>query len=192
MRCFLRYRIEFFLALAILVVLPACSVNVKKGDNGQDKKVDIETPVGGIHVSNGADARDTGLAVYPGAREREGDGNGNDKSANVNLSFGSYGLKVVALQYESDDPTKKVITFYADQLKRYGRVLECHSHSSGGHVNVHHSESNALSCEDDSGPVVELKVGTEDNQRIVRVEEQGKGSKFALVRVQMRSEKDTI
>ena len=44
-------------AAAALAILPACSVNVKKAENGEDKKVDIETPMGGIHVSKGADAR---------------------------------------------------------------------------------------------------------------------------------------
>ena len=51
--------------------LPACSINVKKEQNGQDKQVDINTPVGGIHVSKGADAADVGLAVYPGARLKQ-------------------------------------------------------------------------------------------------------------------------
>ncbi len=37
----------FAVAFAALMVLPACSVNVKKGDNGEDKKVDINTPLGG-------------------------------------------------------------------------------------------------------------------------------------------------
>ncbi len=54
--------------LAALALLPACSVNVKDhGDDG-DSKVDISTPVGGIHVDENADARDAGLPVYPGAR----------------------------------------------------------------------------------------------------------------------------
>ena len=36
-----------------LLVLAACSINVKKEKNGEDKQVDINTPVGGIHVSKG-------------------------------------------------------------------------------------------------------------------------------------------
>jgi uncharacterized protein YfaP (DUF2135 family) len=56
------------IALACMGCLTlACSVNVKKDSSGEDKKVDIETPIGGIHVDKGADVRDTGLAVYPGA-----------------------------------------------------------------------------------------------------------------------------
>ena len=48
------------------------------------------------------------------------------ESANVNLSAFGFGLKVVALEYESDDPPGKIIAYYQDQLKRYGNVLQCH------------------------------------------------------------------
>ena len=51
--------------LAAAAVLSACSVNVKKEPNGEDKQVDIKTLAGGIHVSNDADVMDTGLSVYP-------------------------------------------------------------------------------------------------------------------------------
>jgi hypothetical protein len=76
------------------VLLPACSVNVKKEQNGQDKQVDINTLFGGIHVSKQANVSDVGLAVYPGARMKEKDSNGSDKSANVNISGFGYGMKV--------------------------------------------------------------------------------------------------
>jgi len=39
---------------------------------------------------------------------------------------------------------------------------------------------------------VELKVGTEDNQHIVAVEPQGKGSSFALVYVQTHGKEGMI
>ena len=78
----------FALGFAILasLLLPACSVNVKKQQNGEDKQVDIDTPVGGIHVSKGADVADVGLGVYPGARLKQKGTDGEDKSANVNIS----------------------------------------------------------------------------------------------------------
>ncbi len=84
--------------VAALLLLPACSVNVQKERNGQDKQVDIETPVGGIHVNKQGDVSDVGLAVYPGARPKEKDSDGSDKSANVNISGFGYGLKVVAVE----------------------------------------------------------------------------------------------
>src|ERR1700726_687552 len=73
--------------LAALLLLSACSVNVKKEANGQDKQVDINTPMGGVHVSKQADVSDIGLAVYPGAHlKQEKESDHSDKSANVNIS----------------------------------------------------------------------------------------------------------
>ena len=185
------------LAFAALLALPACSINVKKDKTGEDKKVDIETPVGGIHVSKDADVRDVGLPVYPGARVKEKAENGEEKSANVNISSGLFGLKVVAIEYQSDDPPEKLIAFYKDQLKKYGNVLECHTNKHGGDVEInktgHDSEGpKDVKCpSDNTGNTVELKVGTEDNQHIVAIEPRGKGADFALVFVQTRG-KETI
>ncbi len=189
----------FALAVIALVLLPACSINVKKNEDGEDKKVDIETPVGGIHVSNDADVRDVGLAVYPGARKKEKDSSGDEKSANVNISGPGFGVKVVAVEYLSDDSPDKLIAYYRDQLKKYGSVLECHTSKHGSDVEVNkmshpdRKESKKLTCDnDDSGKTVELKVGTEDNQHIVAVEPQGKGSSFALVYVQTHGKEGMI
>jgi hypothetical protein len=176
------------IGLAALLLLSGCSVNVKKEANGQDKQVDINTPVGGIHVSKGADVADVGLRVYPGARVKESDSDGSDKSANVNISGFGFGIKVVALEYESDDAPAKILSFYRDQLKKYGDVLECHT---SGHFNVNmkssmHStnrDSNDLTCEGEHGSNIELKVGRRDDQHIVAVEPAGKGSSFSLVYV---------
>jgi hypothetical protein len=171
--------------MAAFFLLPACSVNVKKEPNGEDKQVDIKTFAGGLHVSNDADVGDTGLIVYPGARPKPKNSDGDSKSANVNLSGFGYSLKVVALEYESDDAPAKVLSFYKDQLKKYGTVLECHTSnlnlntSMGSHGSK--GESNELTCEGDSGHNVELKVGKKDDQHIVAVEPEGKGSSFSLV-----------
>jgi hypothetical protein len=106
-------------SLTALLLLSACSVNVKKEANGQDKQVDVNTLFGGVHVSKQADVSDIGLAVYPGARlKKDNDSDHGDKSANVNISGFGYGIKVVALEYESDDAPAKVLSFYKDQLKK--------------------------------------------------------------------------
>ena len=102
--------VSLILAAAFLL-LAGCSVNVKKNDNGQDKKVDIDTPFGGIHVKNDADVRDTGLPVYPGARPKQKNDSDDEKSANVDISTSAFGLKVVAVEYETSDATSKVISF---------------------------------------------------------------------------------
>jgi hypothetical protein len=170
-------------SLAALLLLPSCSVNVKKEANGQDKQVDINTPVGGVHVSKQADVSDVGLAVYPGARMKEKDSRGSDKSANVNISGFGYGLKVVALEYQSDDAPAKILAFYKEQLKKYGNVLECHTSSGNWNVNMRKKGSNELTCDGSGGADIELKVGTQDDQHIVAVESEGKGTSFSLVYV---------
>ncbi len=186
------FLLSSLLVLFILCV-SACSINVKKNELGEEKKVDIDTPIGAIHVDKEADVRDTGLPVYPGARQKQEDNNDNAKSANVNISTGVFGVKVVAIEYESDDPPQKVVSYYKDQLKRYGTVLECHSSHHGGNVQIDKgNRSNGLKCDDnDHGDTIELKVGTENNQHIVAIEPQGNKSSFALVYVKTRG-KDTI
>ena len=127
------------------MVLPGCNVRVNKDSEGQEKKVDIDTPVGGMHVSKGADVRDTGLPVYPGARKKEKGDNGDESSANVNISSSVFGLKVVAVEYLSDDSPEKLIAYYTDQLKKYGSVLECHTDKN--HANA------TMDDDDDSNPL---------------------------------------
>ncbi len=173
-------------SIAALLLVAACSVNVKKEPNGEDKQVDINTLVGGVHVSKQADVSDIGLTVYPGARLKEKDSDGDD-SANVNISGFGYGIKVIALHYESDDAPAKVLSFYKDQLKKYGSVIECHTASldldmkMGSHGSK--NDSNDLTCEGKTGNNIELKVGRKDDQHIVAVEPEGKGSSFSLVYV---------
>ena len=181
------------LAILVLSLLSACSVNVQKEKNGQDQKVDIQTPVGGIHVSKGVDPSEVGLAVYPGARLKEKDAGGDSKDANVNISGFGYGLKVVALEYESDDPPARLIAFYKDQLKRYGNVLVCHTTHLDVNSDIKGSDhgSHELTCEG-SGENVELKVGTKENQHIVAVEPEGKGSSFSLVYVRTHGQEAEI
>jgi len=199
----IRKAISYFpvvLILTALILLPACSINVKDhGDDG-DSKVDISTPVGGIHVNENADARDAGLAVYPGATLKPKTKDGDAKSANVNLSAFGYGLKVVALEYESNDPPDKIIAYYQDQLKKYGNVLQCHGKrfkvdddvpAIGGKNGV--VVGGNLKCDsDDSGKTIELKAGTDDNQHIVSIDPEGKGSDFAIVWVRVRGKEGEI
>lgn len=186
--------------IATVALLPACSVNVKDhGDDG-NTKVDINTPLGGLHVDQNVDARDAGLPVYPGARPKPKTSDGDKKSANVNLSAFGFGLKVVALEYESDDPPGKIIAYYQDQLKKYGGVLQCHG--SGYKVDDDvpmvggkkgYVVGGKLKCDsDDGGNKVELKAGTDDNQHIVAIEPEGKGSDFAIVWLRFRGKEGEI
>jgi len=184
------------LALLAWLVLPACSISVKDHDkSGGNSKVDIDTPFGGIHVNEDADVRDTGLDVYPGARPKPKTEDEDTKSANVNISSGLFGVKVVALEYESDAAPDKILSFYRAQLKKYGPVVECHSSRKGGdlHVQAGDDKAKPVSCQsDNTGNVIELKTGTEGNQRLVSVEPEGKGSDFALVYIRARGKQGSI
>jgi hypothetical protein len=182
------------LAAIALLLLSACSINVKKQKDGQDKQVDIRTPVGGIHVSKDVDVADVGLSVYPGARLKPKEASGDDKSANVNISSFGFGLKVVAVEYQSDDPPSKVVAFYQNQLKKYGNVLQCHTTHLDVDMDVKDSDhgSHDLTCAGASGSNVELKVGTKENQHIVAVEPEGKGSSFSLVYIRTHGKEADI
>jgi hypothetical protein len=190
------------LALAVLfacVALPSCTVKVNKSgedDNGGNKNVDIQTPVGSLHVRNDADVQDIGIPVYPGARRKEKTSDVDQKSANVNISLGAYGIKVLAIEYLSDDSPEKVAAYYKDQMKKFGDVLECHTEHHSAEMGDHDGEksSDALKCEgSNSGRIIELKSGTRHNQHIVSIEpgENGKGSDFGLVYIRLRG-KGTI
>src|ERR1700756_630520 len=115
------------LALGVLMslFLFACTVHEQKTAENK-KKVDINTPFGGIHVNTDAQAADTGLAVYPGAEPKANseDHDGKHENANVNVQVGDFGVRVIATSYFSNDAPDKVINFYREDLKKYGKVLE--------------------------------------------------------------------
>lgn len=189
-------KLQIAALIAGCLTLLACTVSVKDHDGDNNGKVDIETPIGGIHVNEQADVRDTGLPVYPGARQKANTDH-DSKSANVNISSGFFGLKVVAIEYESDDPPSKVLAFYRDQMKKFGNIIECRTNKHGGDViskaGGDQGRSQPVSCgSENSGNIVELKTGTDDNQHLVSVEPGGKGSDFALVYVRTRGKQGEI
>lgn len=182
------------LMLSVMVGLPA----VAQQSDSQDKPFDVRSSVGDMHVGKDADAAKQGLPLYPGARPKQ-------EKDNDPLNFGilteSFGMKLMVAKYESDDAPAKIIDYYRGQLKKFGKVLECHSQKHGGNVEAHNitedskdSKDKKLKCDEDSGPVVELKVGTEDNQHVVAIEpgDAGKGSTFALVYLYTRGKRGEI
>jgi hypothetical protein len=184
-------------ALAILLSLPRS--NAQTDNRDQDKHLDIRSSAGALHVGNDADARDTGVPAYPGARLRHDDQDKNSKSsAHLAISTESFGMKLLVVDYDSDDPPSKVIDYYRDKLKKYGKVLECRTSEHGGdiHLNAGKNNSNGskeVKCEgDNTGNVVELKVGTQDSQHLVSIEPSGNGSTFALVYVHTRGKQGDI
>jgi hypothetical protein len=184
--------------MTVTVLLAGCVVSTHKDKNSEgseNKDVDIRTPLGSLSVRQTVDAKDTGLALYPGATpKRDSD---HDGGANVNISSSLFGVKVVAVKFQSDDPPEKVLGFYRKEMGRYGKVVEC---TGGFNMNFHargrRDRDAEVTCNSndhsDSDYKQELKVGTENNQRIMAVKPSGKGSEFALVYVRAHDDKDTM
>src|SRR5687768_18525228 len=81
--------------------LGGCSIDVREEEQGDKKRVDIQTPVGGMRVNTNVDTPATGLAVYPGARPLQ---NGDEpRSADVDISASVFGVGVLAAEFRSDD-----------------------------------------------------------------------------------------
>lgn len=188
-------RIALMAALAALFTLPACSINVDdKGNKEGAKHVDIQSPLGDLHVSENADIRDSGLSVYAGATPAPKDKSDDEKSANVNLDLPGFKLKVVAAEFLSDDAPDKITAYYDKELQKFGKPIQCRgAYATGGHVDTHDKDDldKPVTCDkNDSGNGLELKVGTDGNQHIVAVKPNGKGTRFALVYVRIHTGKD--
>lgn len=185
------------IASLLVVSLSACSVNVKENKNANgDKDVTIKSPIADMHIGKDVEGADTGISVYPGARLVEKDDDGGSDRANLNISTALFGLKLVVVKYASEDTPEKVVAFYRNDLKKYGKTLECKKSGKGPDVNLKVGEdhkakhSNDEECTSDGkGETIELKVGPESNQHIVSVSPKGKGSEFALVYVRTRDDK---
>jgi hypothetical protein len=160
--------------------------------------IDIHASDSGLHAGNDADPREIGLPVYPGAHLKRDEKQDKD-AANLALFTSAFGLKLLVVNYTSDDSPDKIISFYRDKLKKYGKVIECHTKDSDPHVNAHMNDdsgkSNELKCDaDDTGNNIELKAGTEDNQHAVAIQpnKSGNGVTFALVYVHVRGKQADI
>jgi len=200
---FRRLMLAFSLTLSVAAML-ALPVLAQQSD-AQDKSLDVRSSIGDLHVGKDADAHNAGLPLYPGARAKHEE---NNDPLNLGIMTEAFGLKLVVAKYESDDAPAKVVDFYREKLKKYGKVLECHSQKHGGDVSMEADdkdsqgsgskekgqESKPVKCDSDSGPVTELKVGTEDNQHVVAIEprDSGKGATFALVYLRARGKQGDI
>jgi hypothetical protein len=175
-----------------LAGVAGCRVHVDKGANGEDKKVQIDTPFGGVHVNTDqTTAADLGLPVYPGAEVIKGDD--DHKSADVHMGFGEWELRVRAVSYGTSDKRDQVVAFYKKALGRYGDVITCQGNAP---VGTPTTTSEGLTCTDDKHGTVkveagdfhtgegdfELKAGSTHHQHIVGFEtSKDSQTRFALV-----------
>ncbi len=168
------------------LVFSGCRVDSHK--QGDSDNVKIATPFGGMQVkTNDAAVREgTGLPDYPGATlvKRDKD-NG---AADIDMSFGSFKLRVKALSYQTGDSPEKVQAFYKGALGRFGDVIQCTDERP---VGTPKQTAEGLTCEksggkhiqvnDDVSTKLQLKAGSPQHQHIVAIEQEGGGTKFALI-----------
>src|SRR5580692_12969476 len=173
--------------LALIAGMTGCfRVHVDKDANGEEKTVQVDTPFGGVHVNtNQISAADLGLPVYPGAeivKDKE-----HDKSADVNMGFGEWTLRVRAVNYATPDGQDKVTGFYKKALGRYGDVITCQGNAP---VGTPVATAEGLTCADDKNHAgikidrrdygtnedsLELKAGSKRHQHVVGIEEPKNG-----------------
>src|SRR5438270_3023543 len=134
--------LTFFLSVATALA------GVAQDADSQNKNLDIRSPMGDLHLGADADAKKIGVPLYPGARLKTHDSDSDQ--ANLSVLTEAFGMKLVVANYVSDDDPARIVAFYRNKLKKYGKVLECHSDKRGGAVSV--EEDKELKCEHDSGP----------------------------------------
>ncbi len=186
--------------LAALIFLMAtgfvsgCRVESHKSGSGNGDDVKIATPFGGMSVKTD-DAnivQSTGMPTYPGAilvTKKDKDDH-HDGSADINMSFGSFQLRVKAVSFHTTDSPEKVLEFYKKGLARYGTVIECKDHHPVGSptrtpdgldCSDDDSHRNQVKVDDDLSGKTELKAGSKQHQHIVGIDADSTGTKFGLV-----------
>lgn len=196
-----RKTISLLAGIALVASIAGCRVHVDKDANGKEKTVQVDTPFGGVHVNTDQiSAADLGLPVYPGAEVvKDKD---HDKSADVNMGFGEWTLRVRAVNYATVDSQDKVTAFYKKALGRYGDVITCQGNAP---VGTPISTSEGLTCADNGnhGNVkiddkdfgvhggLQLKAGSKRHQHILGFEDSMNGkTRFALVALDLPASGD--
>lgn len=189
-------RVVAIVAVTALLTASGCHVDTEK--RGEKDNVNISTPFGGVHVRTNDDAvlENIGLAAYPGAVLAPKRNNKGDDSADIDMHFGSFQLRVKAANYHSDDSLDKVESFYRKDLSRYGDVIACRGHSTLGEPA---KTLSGLTCEDNSRrritvddaagkDQVQLKAGSRSHQHIVTLEPERGGTRFGLIMLDLPSD----
>lgn len=175
------------LTATLLAGTLVCGCRIHSEKHGDNENVKVATPFGGVQVkTNDAGIPGIGIPIYPGAQPVKKDK--DNSSADVNLSFGHFQLRVKAASYRTPDAPDKVKAFYRDALKRYGTVIECnHDQPVGTPTETEEgltcSESDRKRAETaaDASGKTELKTGSKQHQHIVAIDPEGSGTKFGLV-----------
>jgi hypothetical protein len=177
----------------------------------------VSTPkhfAAGIDVDAQPRVEDTGLPLYPGATidrtertkrdERGRHIDSDEDGVNLNLWFGSFGLKVVVIKLKTTDSAEKVGAFYRDALEKYGEILDCSSEAnniasetrSKNTSRREGAKSNALTCKDIQMKKASVrdgklyKAGVRQKQYGVAIQSKGDGTTFQLFHFEKRGGDD--
>jgi hypothetical protein len=171
--------------IAATALMSGCRIESDK--HGDNDNVKIATPFGGMTVktNDSAVVDGLGLPVYPGAELVKKDK--NNGAADVNMSFGSFQLRVKAASYRTQDSPDEVTAFYRKALGRYGDVIQCQNDKAVGAPTrtaeglTCDNEGKDVSFNTDSSGKLELKAGSKQHQHIAAIDPDGNGTKFGLV-----------
>jgi hypothetical protein len=176
---------------AALLFLAATGCRVETTKHGENEDVKMATPFGNMQVKTDDKvvAAGVGLPLYPGAVPIKKDEHGKgDGAADVNMSFGSFQMRIKALSFHSDDSPEKILAFYRPALAKYGDVIQCDNDRPVGTptktsqgLTCDNKKSNHITITDDNSGKHELKAGSEQHQHIVAVDKDGDGTKLGLV-----------
>ncbi|MEO6803136.1 MAG: hypothetical protein ABI197_07830 [Granulicella sp.] len=193
---------RMIVALAmVLAIAGTTGCNIETHGRGDNKNVKIATPFGGMQVRTNEAVVVTGIGVpvYPGSTIVKKD-KGDDGAVDLNMSFGSFQMKVKAASYRTPDTPEKVLGFYKKELARFGSVIQClhdrpvgmpthtdegltcqdDDHHDGDQVNLDKGDLN-----DNGNDATELKVGSKRRRHVVELHPDGAGTKFGLVLLEL-------
>lgn len=178
-------------AAAIVGTILMTGCRIESNKQGGNDNVKIATPFGGLQVKTNDTTvlQEMGLPAYPGATLIKKD---NDHgAADVNMSFGSFHLRVKAASYQTADSPDKVQAFYRKALGAYGDVIACKNDKSVGEPT---RTAEGLTCDknnkhvqidDDMAGKLELKAGSKERQHIVAIDPNADGTKIGLVALEL-------
>ena len=174
--------------LLATLCLSGCRISSHKTNGKED--VSIDTPLGGFAVKTDPSEvlSRIGLPQYPGSVRMKNNGTDKD-SADVNLSFGSFHLRVLAASFQTSDDRAVVEQFYRKALMQYSDVIVCHN---GEPIGKPTRTGLGLNCEEDNhvhtgrhhstqGSDLELRAGSPSRQHIVGLESRDSGTRFSLI-----------
>ena len=179
--------------LMTLALTLGCRIESNKKGDGDNVK--IATPFGGMSVKTNDESvlQGIGLPPYPGAelvKKKDKDSG----SADVNLSFGNFQLRVKAVSYRTPDAPTQVAAFYRKALGRYGDVIQCSNNKPVGlpartaeGLGCDNDKENHISTNDDLSNKTELKAGSKVHQHIISIDPDGSGTKFGMVALDLPS-----